>query len=604
MSELAIQARNLRKVYRLYAQPHFRLLDMFGLLRDRQAFSEHVAIDNVDLDIRRGEKVALIGRNGAGKSTLLKLITQAIPPTSGKLDVRGDTHVLLQLGTGFHPDFTGRENVLAYLAYQGISGRRAQDMYREIVEFAELEEYIQQPLKTYSSGMAVRLMFATSTAIRPEILVLDEVLGVGDAYFAQKSFQRIRALCEGEGTTVLLVSHDLYSAAKLCERVIWIDRGRVLMDRDAPTAIKAYEDSIREQEESRLRERRRQSLTALSLVGQEAVASRVAVEIRARENRPQPVPVYFRRITLYSGEAPIASLPLNQSGPDGWGSCLEFETSCWGEPEFVNGAQARPLLNYGSPFHKAGGTFVAPGQVSAAEVKQLGLQLEYWSAEPCELSLRAFLGDHEFDLGPLPPSSGGWTSHRADWPRELPKFKTAPLPEINTSGTCGTNLISVREVRAVNAQGDQTHSFRWGEPFEVEIGYEIMKPGLREKAQLMVIVHRDGVQDVCRFITRDFLFDQEAQPRGRMRMRMPRMLLGNGNYTLSIMLAQEGYYDREQTLFYTINPGVYNCLSRVLEFSVHGAGLAVHGTVAMGEAEWQQTPPLDEIEHGSHRNAA
>lgn len=605
MTDLAIHAQNLRKVYRLYTQPHYRLLDMFGLLRDRTAYSEHLAIDNINLQVRRGEKVALIGRNGAGKSTLLKLITQAISPTSGSIQVYGDTHVLLQLGTGFHPDFTGRENVYAYLAYQGVTGFRADKAYREIVEFAELEEYINQPLKTYSSGMGVRLMFATSTAIRPEILVLDEVLGVGDAYFAQKSFHRIRALCENDGTTVLLVSHDLYSAAKICERVIWIDRGRILMDRDATTAIKAYEDSIREQEECRLRERRRQSQTAMSLVGSQPIASHVTIEIRARENRPQPALVYFGRITLCSGEAPIASLPLHEpAGQAPSGTHLEMENSCWGEPVLWQGQQARPLLNYGSPYHKVTAVFAVPGQLALTDVKQLSLLLDYWSAEPCQLTARAFIDDYEFDLGQLPPSSGEWTRHQAAWPKLLPEFKSKVLPEINTSGTCGTNLIAVREVRAVNAQGDDAHAFRWGEEFEVQIHYQIMKPGLSERAQLMVIVHRDGVQDVCRFLTREMLFDYAAQPGGIIRMRLPRITLANGNYTLSVMLAEEGYYDREQTLFYTINPGVYNCLSRVLEFSVHGAGLAVHGTVSMGEAEWQLDPQPNAAASDRPRHAA
>ncbi len=595
MTEFAIRAKNLRKVYRLYTKPHYRVLDMFGLLRNQAAYSEHVAIDDVSLEMRRGEKVAIIGRNGAGKSTLLRLITQAIPPTSGILEVSGNTHVLLQLGTGFHPDFTGRENVYAYLAYQGISGAEADAKFHEIVEFAELEEYIHQPLKTYSTGMGVRLMFATSTAIRPEILVLDEVLGVGDAYFAQKSFHRIRALCEGEGTTVLLVSHDLYSAAKLCERVIWIDRGRVLMDRDAPTAIKAYEDSIREQEESRLRQKRRQTIDQMGLVAQRAIASRVTLEIRARENRPQPVAVYFSKITLCSGDVPLTSLPLTSLAPaDPQMTHLDRENTCWGEPEMWHGQQSRPMLNFGSSFHKVTGTFVVPGELSAADSKQLSVKCDYWSAEPCQLSLRAFVDDQEFALGELPASQGQWTEHRAAWPTEVMALAERPLPEINTTGVCGTNLITVRDARCLNEQGEQTHLFGWGEPFEFQICYQIVKPELREHAQIMVIVHREGVQDVCRFLTRDLLFDYASQPTGTVQMRVPRLMLANGNYTLSIMIAQEGYYDREQTVFYTINPGVYNCLSRVVDFTVHGAGLAVHGTVAMGDADWHQAPKVDD----------
>src|SRR3954471_258558 len=188
MSDLVIEARNLTKVYRLYAGPGYRFLDMFGLLGKRQgAYTEHAALDGVDLAIRRGEKVAIIGRNGAGKSTLLKLITRVIEPSSGTLDVHGHAHALLQIGTGFHPDFTGRQNVYAYLAQLGVAGRSADEKYAEIVDFAELEEYIDQPVKTYSSGMGVRLMFSAATAITPDLLVLDEVLGVGDAYFASKS---------------------------------------------------------------------------------------------------------------------------------------------------------------------------------------------------------------------------------------------------------------------------------------------------------------------------------------------------------------------------------------------------------------------------------
>ena len=152
---------------------------MFGLLGKKGgSYTEHTALDGISLDIRRGEKVAFIGRNGAGKSTLLKLITKVIEPTAGTLQVEGKVHALLQIGTGFHPDFTGRENVLAYLAQLGVTGREADRKYAQIVEFAELEEYIGQPVKTYSSGMAVRLMFSTATAITPELLVLDEVLGV------------------------------------------------------------------------------------------------------------------------------------------------------------------------------------------------------------------------------------------------------------------------------------------------------------------------------------------------------------------------------------------------------------------------------------------
>src|SRR5438067_7076355 len=146
--DLAVQAKELSKVYRLYAKPAYRFLDMFGMLGAKPgAYTEHAALDRVSLEIRRGEKVAIIGRNGAGKSTFLKLITNVIQPTSGSLQVSGDVHALLQIGTGFHPEFTGRENVRAYLAQLGISGAEAVRRCDDAIAFAELEEYIDQPVK-------------------------------------------------------------------------------------------------------------------------------------------------------------------------------------------------------------------------------------------------------------------------------------------------------------------------------------------------------------------------------------------------------------------------------------------------------------------------
>jgi lipopolysaccharide transport system ATP-binding protein len=203
-----VQATDLTKTYRLYQKPAHRVLDLVGVLPSDR-YREHVAIDRLTLTIRRGEKVGIIGRNGAGKSTFLKLVTQVVEPTSGQLHVGGKVHALLSIGTGFHPDFTGRENVIGYLAQLGVTGARARAVCDDVVSFAELEEYIDQPVKTYSTGMQMRLMFAVSTAIEPDLLVVDEVLGVGDAYFAQKSFARMRQLCDEHGATMLLVTHDI-----------------------------------------------------------------------------------------------------------------------------------------------------------------------------------------------------------------------------------------------------------------------------------------------------------------------------------------------------------------------------------------------------------
>src|SRR5215471_12900924 len=192
---VVVRLTDVGKQYRLYRKPLYRFLDLFGLCPPSSTYyTTHQALEAVNVSVARGEKVAIIGRNGAGKSTLLKIIANLVQPTTGSVEVGGRISNLLQIGTGFHPDFTGRQNVFASLAHQGIVGERAARLFEEIVAFADIAEYIDQPMKTYSTGMCSRLMFSSSIVITPDILIVDEILGVGDAYFAHKSFTRMRDL--------------------------------------------------------------------------------------------------------------------------------------------------------------------------------------------------------------------------------------------------------------------------------------------------------------------------------------------------------------------------------------------------------------------------
>lgn len=256
MSELAVSLTNLSKMYRLYRRPADRVLDVLGLNRwlfwRRNYYDEFWAIRNLDLQISRGERIGIIGRNGAGKSTLLKLICGNLAPTEGSVQVGGSIQALMELGTGFHPEFTGRQNIHASLAYQGLPSHRIREKEAEIVDFAELEGFIDHPLKTYSTGMYTRLAFSTATAIDPDILIVDEVLGAGDAYFAGKCFERMRRITVDSGATVLFVSHDLASVQKLCDRVVWLDRGGVRMDGEPLDVSKAYYKTVQQEEAQRL----------------------------------------------------------------------------------------------------------------------------------------------------------------------------------------------------------------------------------------------------------------------------------------------------------------------------------------------------------------
>lgn len=247
-----IELEDVSKTFEIFRTPRARVRSLLGLPVHRRHREEFVAVSGVSFSVRPGERVGLVGRNGAGKSTILKMVAGLLRPSTGSINVNGNVRALLELGTGFHPEFTGRQNVFASLAYQGVSGREAQRAFEDVLNFSELEGFIDRPLKTYSAGMYARLAFATATAVRPEVLIVDEILGAGDAYFAQKSSQRMIDLTS-DGTTVLFVSHDISAVQMMCDRAIWIDRGELVMDELPHEISKAYSASIRRQAEIRLR---------------------------------------------------------------------------------------------------------------------------------------------------------------------------------------------------------------------------------------------------------------------------------------------------------------------------------------------------------------
>lgn len=235
-SDIAIRLENVSKSYRHYAQPLDRLTELFT----RQTrHVDRVSVDNVSLEIKRGEVLGIIGQNGAGKSTLLKMIAGRLEPTSGNLDIRGSIAAILELGTGFHPEFSGRENVRMGGLCLGMSRRDVEREMDNIIAFSELEDVIDMPFRTYSSGMQARLTFATAVSVNPDILIIDEALSVGDARFQLKSFNRIRKFKE-EGKTILLVSHSMGSVTSFCDRAVLLHKGRVLTEGDPNRVTSIY----------------------------------------------------------------------------------------------------------------------------------------------------------------------------------------------------------------------------------------------------------------------------------------------------------------------------------------------------------------------------
>jgi len=257
MSDIAIKIVSLGKAYRLYSKQSDKILDSLGINRllffKKNYYQEFWALKDINLIVEKGERVGIIGRNGAGKSTLLKIIAGNITPTEGRIVVNGRVDALMELGTGFHPEFTGRQNIRAALGLYGFTHREIRRLEDEIIDFAELDEFIDYPIKTYSAGMYARLAFSVSTMLKPDILIIDEILGAGDAYFAGKCIERMKRLTEESGATVLFVSHDISSVQRLCERCVFIEKGRVVDDGDSLSVSKKYIALIREMESNRLR---------------------------------------------------------------------------------------------------------------------------------------------------------------------------------------------------------------------------------------------------------------------------------------------------------------------------------------------------------------
>lgn len=245
-SEPVISAQGLGKCYQLFPSPSHRLLwtartrlsRMLGI--DPERLREFWALRNISFDVMPGEMVGIVGRNGSGKSTLLQLVCGTLAPTSGSCNVRGRIAALLELGSGFNPEFSGRENALLNAALLGLGARECRDRLPSIIEFSEIGDFIDQPVRSYSSGMMMRLAFAVQTALVPDLLVVDEALAVGDESFQRKCFRRIEQLRAG-GTAVLFVSHSAATVSELCDRCLFLHEGRRVRFGPTSEVIRAYQ---------------------------------------------------------------------------------------------------------------------------------------------------------------------------------------------------------------------------------------------------------------------------------------------------------------------------------------------------------------------------
>lgn len=244
MKDIAVKIENLTKSYKMYENNHSRLKEAIHPFK-KKYHEEFFAIKNVSFDVVKGQTVGILGKNGSGKSTLLKMITGVLNPTKGNIQVNGEIGALLELGAGFNPEYTGIENIYLYGTILGYDRKQVDAKLNSILEFAEIGEFVYQKVKSYSSGMFVRLAFATAICFEPDILIVDEALSVGDMYFQLKCINKIKEL-RNEGKTILFVTHDIYTVRNICDYAIWLQEGEVRLTGDVETVVDAYEKYMKD----------------------------------------------------------------------------------------------------------------------------------------------------------------------------------------------------------------------------------------------------------------------------------------------------------------------------------------------------------------------
>jgi len=409
--------------------------------------------------------------------------------------------------------------------------------------------------------------------VSPRLMLLDEPFGALDPLTRDRLQQSFIDLRRRFGLTAVLVTHDIYSAVTICSRVIWIDRGRVLFDGDSSLAVKAYENSIRLQEESRLRARKRERLREVD------VGRHVLVEIAGHGGRPTAAPVYFSAIELLAGGQVIGRLPLGEPVSDDVSRAhLQSEGSAWGGVTEWRGRTARPMLNYGSPFHKVAGVF--PVEAAVLDAAPLALAVESTSDSSCALAVRAYAGERQLEAA-LDVESHGWA--RTEVRLQPPSASRLDAAAVNVTGVHGTGRVIVRNAAFLDANGEETFILEHGRPAALHIDYRIVDPSLPRDVQVVVAWQRNGVQDICRFFAGDIRLEGGE---GTVRLAIDRLGITDGEYGITIMVTEPGYYDRQQTTFFAVNPGVHCCLSRFFDVEVVNAGLIGSGTMVVAEGAW------------------
>ncbi|MCD6404592.1 MAG: ABC transporter ATP-binding protein [Planctomycetes bacterium] len=572
MSDSAVKIASLGKLYKLYDRPAHRLLDAFGLsslpfvrVPPPQRFW---ALRDFDLEIPRGQRLGIIGRNGAGKSTLLRIIAGALTATEGQVEVNGNVRALLELGTGFHPEFTGRQNIRTYLAYQGLSAREIEAKEPEVIDFAEIDEFIDHPVKTYSAGMYARLAFSAATAVGPDILIIDEILAAGDAYFAGKCVERMKALTRESGATVLFVSHDLASVQHLCDRVVWLDRGKTRADGAPLEVVKAYSAAVRKDEEARLKARDRRVLRnhALSLGTLTDIYDRRLFHLvpgNGSLHPRAPHKIYFVR--LKSTREVVAEIdvggPLDNS-PEHLHYVLDAPGYMdWGEPQRDGDGSYRLYADVSGRYAHAPFELAVPKTLGSSSLE---LEIVHKGQEPVKLEL--YNGEGYTALGVLPtgadtasfvvPALEAETNPEGDSGAQSAKQPT----DFSKGSEYGNGGARITRVALFGPGVRETKVLQTAHPARILFEYAV-EGEIRNPVFVFCAYLPDG-RCATQFFARSGELGRESlSGRGAVAFDIDTVRLGRGAYVASAAIFKDLRHDG-------LEPASYHVLDRCIHFQV------------------------------------
>jgi lipopolysaccharide transport system ATP-binding protein len=575
MSDIAIKLTDLGKMYKLYRSKKDKILDAFGLrYREKSYYDEFWALRHIDLEIPKGRRIGLIGNNGAGKSTLLKTIIGNLTPTEGTVEVNGNIQALMELGTAFHPEFTGRQNIHASLSYMGLSDIQIRSMEEEIIDFAELEEFINQPIRTYSAGMNARLSFSVATSISPDILIIDEILGAGDAYFAGKCVERMKKITDDSGATVIFVSHDLNSVLQLCDEVIWVDRGCFRLCGEPLYVVKEYNAEVRRRESIRLKAK-----TDKAGIIPEAQSIEEKHLFRLMLKDPTEAlglnRIYKIALTYHHDMSYIIELGAPMDNDEGQDCYIitKIEQTNWGLPDQSDGKPFRKLLQSDNP--DASAPFRFP--INNTGQKDI-MKLEIECSLQNELLIQAYFKSEYMTVGVLQPSENSRQAfnYGTDFQQRMPETNQ-PKNQADISAAAekyqyGNRRIIIEKVTLTDRYGSEIRVFELYSPMTVTIWYNASEE-IPAPVFVFCIYLADGRCASQWFAYGDDYGRTFLNSYGRIVFEVDKLLLGKGSYVCSVGIfadvslgktAMDSYHVIDRSIFFEIQPPVNDVVEKGL----------------------------------------